>query len=129
MRETRADFSALHGSAMLHLHQAKAPVENAGDEKQALEPLVSALVPRSQHGWKKGWQNNEKNIRHELYKGDNIKFRYLHIYIYNLFLNPFVTLLGLPLHAAVESIAKHAIPSVGSGDQRLQNFTNLECHV
>jgi hypothetical protein len=28
---------------MLHLHQAKAPVENAGDEKQALEALVSAL--------------------------------------------------------------------------------------
>ena len=90
---------------------------------------------RSQHGWKKGWQNNDRTMRkisdrHDLYKGDNIGiYTYIYIYIQNLFLNPFVTLLGLPLHAAVESIAKHAIPSVGSGDQRLQNFTNLECHV
>jgi len=41
---------------------------------------------RSQHGWKKGWQNNDRTMRkisdrHDLYKGDNIGI-YTYIYIY-----------------------------------------------
>ena len=131
VRETRADFSAL-----LVSHVTPPSSQSSSGKRWWWKTGLGSAGFCAGKGHSMVEKRDDRTMTEqwEKYPTDMTYIKviilvFTHIYIQNLFLNPFVTLLGLPLHAAVESIAKHAIPSVGSGDQRLQNFTNLECHV